>query len=254
MKQAGWIATQAAAGGHVRLFCFPFAGGGAAAFANWQDGLAPHIQVNALQPPGRGARFGETPYREWRPLIDELVEALRAWVDLPYAFFGHSLGGLVAFELAHACAHAGLPAPCHLFISATNAPGTKPERPDITLMDDRALIARLRTYSGTPPEILGNEALMELLLPAIRADLTLLQNDKYQRRPALSAPVTLLAGRDDPHLVHDDLLHWRRETTAEFRQEYFPGNHFYLQPELAAVCRLLRESLRPFTSLTTNDR
>lgn len=243
MKPSPWILAQPVADARIRLFCFPFSGGSAAAFVNWQTALGPGIHVCAIQPPGRGTRFGEVPYVDWAPMLEDLVRTLRHWDDLPCAFFGHSLGGLVAFELARACSQDHAPVPRHLFISATNAPQTKPNRPDVTRMDDQALKARLREYNGTPAEILENHELMELLLPCIRADLTLLQNYRYETRPRLRVPITLLAGTEDPHLVHAELPTWRNETNANFCQHYFTGNHFYLQPEREKVLALLRETL-----------
>lgn len=243
MQTSPWILSRPLPSAGLRLFCFPYAGGSAAHFLPWQSELGSQIQVCAVQLPGRGSRFHEAPLTEWAPVIEQLVETLADYDDLPYAFFGHSLGGLLAFELARTCTAYGLPLPRHLFISATNAPRSVPDRPDVTRMDDDALIARLRYYNGTPTEVIQNRELMELLLPVIRADLTLLQNYRYRTRSLLPIPLSIMAGSDDSHLVQQDFPAWSNETTGPFRQHTFSGDHFYIQSERNAVLALLRSTL-----------
>lgn len=197
----------------------------------------------ALQLPGRGARFNETCLTQWPVLIDQLTQVIAQFTDRPYAFFGHSLGGLIAFELARACAEQALPAPVHLFVSATNAPKTQPARPDVTLIDDNSLLERLRNYNGTPVEVLQNPELMALVLPVVRADLTLLQNYVYRLKPKLSSPITALSGRDDSHVDSSQLGIWQQETLGSFRQHAFAGDHFYIQSQRTQVLNLLHQTL-----------
>lgn len=243
MQNSPWITSRPLPSARLRLFCFPFAGGSAAHFLPWQSALSPEIQVCAVQPPGRGARFHEPPLTDWGSVIGQLCEVLSEYDDLPYAFFGHSLGGLLAFELTRACVDSALPLPRHLFVSATNAPSTTPDRPDVTRMNDEALIARLRDYNGTPAEVIDNRELMELLLPVIRADLTLLQNYRYQVRDPLTVPLSIMAGTTDSHLAHQTFSAWKDETTGPFCQHSFAGDHFYIQPEREAVLALLKETV-----------
>lgn len=225
------------------MFCFPYAGASASAFAPWQQYLGADIEVCALQLPGRGARFNEACVTQWPALIDQLTQVVAQYTDRPYAFFGHSLGGLIAFELARACAEQDLPAPVHLFVSATNPPQVQPARPDVTLIDDNALLERLKNYNGTPAEVLQDSELMSLILPILRADLTLLQNYVYRLKPKLSSPITALSGKDDSHVDYSQLGSWEQETLGGFRQHEFAGDHFYIQSQRTQVLNLLHQTL-----------
>lgn len=235
-----WVQTRPLPRARLQLFCFPFAGGSAGSFMPWLAALAPDIQVCAIQLPGRGARFGEAPLSDLDTLIAQLGQVIADHGDLPYAFFGHSLGGLLAYELSHRCVQLGLERPRHLFVSASIAPRHRTaEGPRYDLMTDAQLLAKLRDYEGTPPDVLANAELMELLLPAIRADFTLLQHYRYRARPRLDVPLTVLAGRDDAHVVPALLDDWQQETTGAFRLHWFDGGHFFLAPQQDKVLDLV---------------
>lgn len=245
MQHSPWLQFRPQTSAQIRLFCFPYAGGSAADFMPWQAVLGPRVEVRAVQLPGRAARFNEPAITDFDDLTDQLVEVIATAADRPYTFFGHSLGGLAAFELCHRCVERDLPLPRHLFISATNAPRSLPTRPPIAWMDDRTLITTLREYNGTPAELLANRELMELLLPTIRADFGLLEHYRYRARLRLPVPLSLLAGRQDRHLLVEQLPAWQDETSGPFRQHWFDGDHFYLQRQQAAVLELLHSTLVP---------
>lgn len=238
-----WVQTRPLPQARLRLFCFPFAGGSAGSFMPWLPALAPDVQVCAIQLPGRGARFGEAPITDLEALVAELGQVIAEHGDLPYAFFGHSLGGLLAYELSHRCVQLGLDLPRHLFVSASIAPRHRTSGPRYDLMTDTRLLAKLREYAGTPPEVLANEELMALLLPAIRADFTLLQHYRYRPRPRLEVPLTVLAGRDDTHVAEALLEDWQLETTGVCRQHWFDGGHFFLAQQQDKVLDLVQHRL-----------
>lgn len=242
-RQSVWVQTRPLPQARLRLFCLPFAGGSAGSFMPWLPLLAPDIQVCAIQLPGRGARFGEAPISDLDVLIGHLSEVIAEHGDLPYALFGHSLGGLLAYELSHRCVQLGLDLPRHLFVSASIAPRHRSGGPRYDLMTDTQLLARLRDYAGTPPEVLANQELMELLLLAIRADFTLLQRYRYRPRPRLDVPLTVLAGRDDTHVDAALLEDWQQETTGDCRLHGFEGGHFFLAQAQDEVLDLVRHRL-----------
>tara|TARA_R100000306_G_scaffold54193_2_gene51330 strand:+ start:152932 stop:153678 length:747 start_codon:yes stop_codon:yes gene_type:complete len=246
MQYSPWILTRPCPHARLRLFCFPYAGGSAAAFLSWQALLPPSIQLCAVQLPGRGARFTEPCETGFKPLITNLADVIRHQSHLPFAFFGHSLGGLVAFELARECQRTSLPQAHHLFVSATNAPQHQPCRPDFDEIDDEHLIETLRDYNGTPAALLENRELMDLLLPAIRADFSLLNDYRYQTRDKLEIPLSVLAGRQDQHLIQAHLPAWQAETSAACHLRWFEGDHFYLQNEAAAVIDLIQTELQAY--------
>ncbi|QNH08319.1 thioesterase [Pseudomonas sp. B11D7D] len=225
------------------MFCFPFAGGSVASFMPWFTALAPDIQLCAIQLPGRGARFSEPPVHDFTTLIEQLGTVIASQGDRPYAFFGHSLGALIAFELAHHCVRRGLPQPRHLFLSASSAPRHRVGAPRYDLMSDGELLMKLRDYAGTPPEVLANQELMTLLLPAIRADFALLRHYRYQPRPRLDIPMSVLAGHDDAHVTPETLHDWQTESRAVCESHGFEGGHFFAFEQPEQVLELVKRKL-----------
>lgn len=238
-----WIQTHPLPSARLRLFCFPFAGGSAGSFMPWFSALAPDIQLCAIQLPGRGARFSEPPIHDFTTLIGQLGQIIARHDDRPYAFFGHSLGALIAFELAHHCVRRGLARPRHLFVSASGAPRHRVGAARYDLLSDRELLAKLRDYAGTPPEVLANQELMTLLLPAIRADFALLRHYRYQPRPRLDIPLSVLSGRGDSHVGREMLDDWRAETSASCEQHGFDGGHFFPFERPNEVLELVKRRL-----------
>src|SRR5438552_2333015 len=141
----------------LRLFCFPYAGGGASQFRTWAEGLPPEVELCPVQLPGREGRLRETPFTRIAPLVAALVTALRGYLDTPYAFFGHSLGALVGFELARALRRTGGPGPRGLLVSAYRAPDLPDPDPPLHLLSSPAFWDELRRLNGTPPEVLAND-------------------------------------------------------------------------------------------------
>jgi medium-chain acyl-[acyl-carrier-protein] hydrolase len=232
----------------LRLFCFPYAGGGASAFRLWGRILPPEVQVCPVQLPGRETRLSERAHTGLRPLVTELVEALGPWLDLPYAFFGHSLGALVAFELIRELRRQAVPQPARLFVSAARAPHLPLREPRIHDLPEAQFLAELcRRYGGMPAEVLRSPDLLRLLLPVLRGDLSVLETFEYQGDEPLACPVVAFGGLQDAHVTRDDLAHWRDETSSAFALQLFPGTHLYLRdnPEAAprAVARYLTQHL-----------
>ena len=227
----------------MQLFCFPCAGGAASGFLRWQSLLPPNIDGCAVQLPGRGARLCEAPLDDMATLIEALVVVIREHARAPFAFFGHSLGGLLAYELARRCRRLGLPLPQHLFVSASIAPPDRVAPRPLHLLGDHALIDALRDYNGTPPEALAHRELMELMLPAIRADFALLAGYRYEAEPPLPIPISVLAGTRDKHVTADQLAGWQDCTTLPCRQHWFEGDHFFPQAQAEAVIECLKAEL-----------
>ncbi len=226
-----------------RLFCFSCAGGSAADFLPWRSSLAPRIDVCPVQLPGRGSRLREAPMLSPAAVVDAALDALREHLDRPFACFGHSLGALLAFEFARRCRALGLREPSRLIVSGCGAPSVGHASEPLHLMDDRALIAALRRYNGTPAEVLDNAELMEWVLPVIRADFALVANYAYRPLPPLDLPLTVLSGRDDCHVDADMVAAWRTETTAACDLHWFDGDHFFIRPRQHAVTALVAAAL-----------
>ncbi|MFD2762817.1 thioesterase II family protein [Micromonospora eburnea] len=226
-----------------RLFCLPYAGGGAAVYRAWQEAAPAGVQVLALEPPGRGTRLREAPFRRVAPLIRSLADALTDALDRPYALFGHSMGGLLAFELARALRRRPVRQPAHVFVSAAASPGTAPTRPLLHCATDDEIRRRLAELGGTPPGLLDNVELMELMLPVLRADFAVLETYEYRSEAPLSVPLTVLGGRADRIVPPKALGGWQRHTSAGSRLCLFPGDHFFLHGATAdLMSTVLRDS------------
>ncbi|MFC4534995.1 thioesterase II family protein [Sphaerisporangium dianthi] len=210
----------------LRLVCFPHSGGTPAMYRRWTAGLAPDVEVWGVTLPGRARRVNEPFAREWTPLVAELTEAVLSEVHGPVALFGHSLGGLLAFEVARAMTRAGEP-PAHLFVSARAVP-TAPHPlslPD----DDRELLDEVdRVYNGVPGIVRESPDMVRHFAPILRADLQLAISYVFRPGPPLSCPITALGGADDPTVSAAGLREWDGYTSGDFASRRFPGGHFYL--------------------------
>ncbi|MDR0276294.1 MAG: alpha/beta fold hydrolase [Paucimonas sp.] len=223
----------------LTLFCLPYSGASATCYSPWKARMPAWLQVRPLELPGRGRRMDEPLQTDMVQLAGRLAEEIAAELDRPYALFGHSLGGLLAFELAHALRDRGLPAPLALFTSATAGPSRRDVSEYAIAKSDEELITRLRQLGGTSDSVIANEELLELILPILRADFLLCGSFAYGQRQPLAVPIHVFGGKRDTVKV-DELLDWQDETSTGFSLDMFEGHHFYLIDEQARLLRQLR--------------
>ncbi len=228
----------------LRLFCFPYAGGGAVVFSTWGKYFPESVQICPIQLPGRSVRYLESPIAQFSFLVKAIVKAIGSFLDKPFAFFGHSLGGLVAFEITHQLRSNYSIQPTHLIVSGCTAPRCKTERKVLSKLPDRELIRELFQLNGTPRELLENEELMALLLPSLRADFALYESYQYRHRVPLGCPLTVLGGAEDRGVDWRQLELWGVETEGMFSLHQFPGDHFFLHSEEHAVLMLILNKLK----------
>jgi medium-chain acyl-[acyl-carrier-protein] hydrolase len=213
---------------YLRLFCFPYAGGGASIFRTWPERLPSDIEVCAIQLPGREDRFRETPFVRFPALIDALAEVLYPYMDFPFAFFGHSLGALISFELTRRLRRQKAPCPLHLFVSGCRAPQIPNPDPPIHQLPDVEFIEELGRFNGTPKAVLDNPELMEVFLPLLRSDIGLYETYAYHNEAPLDYPITAFGGLEDEEVSRDELAAWNSQTRSRFNMQIFPGDHFFL--------------------------
>jgi medium-chain acyl-[acyl-carrier-protein] hydrolase len=230
---------------HLRLYCFCYAGGNALSYIPWQSSIDPAIEICAIQLPGRGARIAETPVTSMPALVESISHAIERQRDMPFAFFGHSLGALLAFELVRYRKRLGLPMPLHLFVSGCDAPQFRDPPKGLHKFSDDALIDALKEYNGTPPEILAHRELMELVLPTVRADFSLAENYQYDGGLLLDTLMTVMAGTADDRSSLEQVEGWAKETAANCDIQWFEGDHFFINPQKEAVINCINEALRP---------
>jgi len=213
----------------VRLFCFPYAGGSSTIFARWHSVLPSDVELCAIELPGHGTRMRERAFAtDFVRLVEDLSVALERWTDVPFLFFGHSLGAVLAFACARSLRRRSAAIPVHLFASARRAPHAPNRDSSEARMTDSQLVESIRQRGGTPPEILAEPELMNLLLPVIRADFCLLASYVYSEETPLDCPITTFGGTRDERATRHDLLDWRVHSSSSFGVEMFEGGHFFV--------------------------
>ena len=214
----------------LRLFCFPFAGSGASMYRDWGQVLPNFVEVCAVKLPGREGRLQESPYYQLPRLIEQLSLALRSWLDLPFAIFGHSLGALLGFEFARWIQHNQRVEPIHLFVSGCRAPQKPNPHPSLHRLPDREFLDRVcQQYRGIPTVVLREPELLDVVLPALRADFVLVDTYKYRPTSPFHCRISSYGGTNDSTVSETDLEAWREQTLGTFNSEMFTGSHLFIQ-------------------------
>lgn len=237
-----WFTAGANPAGAMRLFLFPFAGGNANTFLPWQELLGPRLELRIAQFPARGVRLFDPPLADMDELVARLTRTVTGLADRPFAFFGHSLGALVAFEVARQLRRAGRPEPTSLWVSGAEAPQTRAARRPLHELGDAELIAALGEYNGTAADLLDNQELMELVLPGLRADFALNERYVYRPEPPLDLPIHLLLGEKDPYVEAERTAGWSLESSQPVQRRLYPGDHFFLNAHRQSIAALLADA------------
>jgi medium-chain acyl-[acyl-carrier-protein] hydrolase len=226
-----------------RLFCFPYAGGGASVFEAWPGHLEDEMDVVAVQLPGRESRTGEAPYTDLLEAVKATAQAILPFLDRPFAFFGHGMGGLLSYELAHELQRSGK-IPFHLFISACGVPHLPRKSRLHHALPRPQLLKELRHLTGTESELFESSEYLDLLLSSFRSDLQMLDDYEYRQRPLLSCPITALYGTDDKLADKRDMQEWSRYSSGSFGLCVIPGDHFFLKSSEDILLELLSRRIR----------
>lgn len=219
----------------VRLFCFPFGGGGASTFIPWLDRMPSGVEVCPVQAPGRENRLREAPITRMSAMIELLIEALTPFIDCPFALFGHSIGALTMFELARQLRRQGLQSPCWLFASGHPAPDLPRRRPAISHLARPEFTAALREDFDLDPALLDSKDIMDMIFPALRADYELVETYVHQAESPFSCPLSVFGGSRDPETTEDELMAWSNHTTGSFRTQVLEGKHMFIQTSREAL-------------------
>lgn len=230
----------------LRLFCFPYAGGGASLFYPWVTHLPDEIELCPLQLPGRENRLAETPFTQLERLVPELANVIYPYLDRPFAFFGHSMGSLIAFELARYLRQQLALSPLHLFVSGHQAPQIPSAQQPISDLPEDEFIQKIRELNGTPENVFNNEELMQLLFPLLRADFTVSETYTYSAQAPFSCSLSAFGGVKDSSVSYADLSSWRDQTAGTFTLRMFPGDHFFLHRGRNELLQAVKEDLEPY--------
>jgi medium-chain acyl-[acyl-carrier-protein] hydrolase len=231
----------------IDLFCFPYAGASSTMFFRWRNFMPAEINLRAIEYPGRGPRFREPLLTSFDDLVVDAIEQIKSHLHSPFAFYGHSLGGLVSFEVIRRLRSIELPQPFYLCVSGRNAPQLqRPFAPISQLPDDSFLREMKRLYQGIPEQVEAVPELLQLFLPILKADMVIFEGYKYVTAPPLSCPITAIGGMSDPLVSEDRLQPWRDQTTAKFTLRMLPGGHFTMLTQPHALIQQILDDISSF--------
>ena len=228
--------------GAPRIFCFPHAGGSPRAFLDWQAGLGDDAEIVAVCRPGREHRAAE-PAPEIGELIDgaaAAITAITARDGRPFYLFGHSLGALIAFEVCQRLT--GPAVPVHFIASGCSAPSLLPSQrvTQIATLTGAEFAEAIAFFGGLAPEVCADPDVRDLLLPGLIADFRMAVGYVYQAGRRLAVPVTLVVGREDPHVGEVQVAPWDQELTWPADRHWLDGGHFYFEPDPGPVIDIIR--------------
>ncbi|MGH9280037.1 MAG: non-ribosomal peptide synthetase [Acidimicrobiales bacterium] len=227
----------------MRLFCFPPAGGSASYFDTWLDEIPEWIVVSPVQLPGRGDRANEALLARVEQLVDLLADELLPRLDQPFVLFGHSMGALIAYEVARTLRAWGAPEPRAVYVSGFRAPHLPGRGSPIYSLPDDVFIEELAHLVNGSKNLLDDTELRQLFLPLLRADVELCESYQHVPDEPLSCALRVFGGRNDGSVGREELAGWRRHTRGPFRLEMFPGDHSFPVTARGGVLRALRDDL-----------
>lgn len=226
-----------------RLVCVPHAGAGASVFSDWAGLLPERVELVAIQLPGREERQFEAPFDDLKPLVRVLVQVLRPYLGVRVALLGHCAGALLAFELARELRRRLGAEPSHLFVASHAAPHLPSSGVRLSGLPDGEFRTQLGALGGTPPAVLENTELWNLMLPSLRADVALWEGYRYVEDEPLTCPITAFGGAADEGVNRGALEAWRPHTTGAFRLHVVQGGHFIVGDAAAELTRAVTEEL-----------
>lgn len=247
-----WIRRYGQAGNAARrLVCFPHAGGSASFFHPLALRFAQDADVVSLQYPGRQDRRREPLITAIDTYADQLTTVLASMPDVPTVFFGHSMGAVLAFEVARRLEDRGIDVPRSIIASGRRAPSTVRDDEQVHLRDDNGIIAELKLLNGTGAQLFGDDEIVRMAMPGIRGDYQAIETYSCAPGVTVRCPITVLVGREDPKATLEESEAWRGHTTGDFRLKTFPGGHFYLSEHQSAVNGEIAVELEKLTPVTS---
>jgi acyl transferase domain-containing protein/surfactin synthase thioesterase subunit len=249
----------------LRLFCFPFAGGGSVVYRSWARFIDPTIEVVAIEPPGRLGRITEPPIADMKEFVEQLVPEMEGLLDRPYAFFGHCLGALTMYETARRLIRTTKAGPDHLFVSGARPPDQITDQGPFEqrVMHDLLKLAEFRislpAYAQpddvfaelirhfniqATEQLLSNPELRQLILPVVRAEFQMATNYQFMREPPWDIPITCFAAKGDPYVSREHALGWGRFTNLRLQVHIREGAHFAVVDDVAFIHEVINRELQ----------
>ncbi|KEK25305.1 thioesterase II family protein [Bacillus gaemokensis] len=232
--------------GNFNLFCFPFAGGSSTYYLKWANDINDSIDLHLIELAGRGRRINEPLYNNVNEIVVDIYEQINEELsEKPYAFFGHSMGSLIAYELTRYIHQKQNSLPTHVFFSGSNPPH-KRLKSFVHQLTDEKLKQKMMLLEGTPKEVLECEELMELILPIFKADFKVTEEyrcDLQREYLKLSCPITVLNGTQDAMIDFHDIGEWSKFTTEDCNFRQFVGGHFFINEHMRDVVEIINATM-----------
>jgi surfactin synthase thioesterase subunit len=227
----------------VRLFCFHYGGGSSTSFYPWISKIPSFIELMAVELAGRGRNMSQPLLTNVHDITALMIEEIKYYLDKPFIFFGHSVGSLICFDLTKAMREQNLQIPMHLILSGSMAPHTLHKRKHICHLDDIAFTEELKVYNGIPQEVQNEPSLMEMFLPIIRADMSIIENYNHSQDKPLDCNITTIAGKNDPTVAIEDVQAWKSHTMLSHNHYTLDGDHFFIKTELQEVINIVLQTI-----------
>jgi surfactin synthase thioesterase subunit len=236
----------------LRLFCFPYAGGGASIFRGWPAHL-PMVELLPVQLPARETRLKEAPFTSAASLVRAMGHALLPYLDRPFCFFGHSMGALLAFELARELRREYALSPRHIFVSARRAPNVARQHATIHNLPRQTFLEKLRDLNGTLPAAFEHAELIDLLLPMLKADFAICETYEYKPEAPLDCAISAFGGLEDRYVQREHMEGWREQTLGDFKLRMLPGDHFFLHSARPVLLQILCRELHHLSNTISGN-
>ena len=227
----------------IHLICFPFAGGSVYSYARYQGFPQRNIKLTTFELPGRGRRIDQPFLPEIHAMADDLYKQVMPIINEPYAFYGHSMGALIAYLITKRIIREGLPQPLYLFVSGRFGPSAEdPEPPTHDLPPDE-FRKKLREIGGSPDELLDDDTLMNFFDPILRSDFRAIEQYVYEETTPFDIPIITMAGKDEK-ITEEQAMAWQKETTRPIELHWFEGKHFFILDHAGEIMRIIGQKLR----------
>ncbi|QLE49257.1 thioesterase [Nostoc sp. C057] len=228
----------------LRFFCFPYAGGGTSLFRDWVNGLPSDVEVCQVLLPGHDTRIKEKPFSHLITLIETMVPSLLPYLDMPFVFYGHSMGALLCFEAARRLRKQHNLEPKHLFVSGSRAPQTPCFLKPTHHLPDNLFIDEInKRYKAIPKEILNNQEIMQLFLPVLKADFSIIETYEYTPDLPLNCSISAFGGLQDEMVNIEDIAAWQDQTSGKFTLQMIEGEHFFINHKKPEILKAISEQL-----------
>ncbi len=238
-----WIKLSKGENDHFRVFCFPYSGATAQVFRPLTQLLPEGVSVYSYELPGRGRRFNEEIPGTLAEIIEEAFLSINRIIDRPYIFWGHSLGGIIGYEMARHIRTNNHPLPKHLFVTGIRAPQVPKREKDVYDLPRDEFIEKIKEMGGTPEEIFNHEEMLDIMIPILKKDFKIYEMYRFTPDMPMPFPITAIGGLDDKFVSKEDLEQWSVHTSSLFDMHMLAGDHFFIFDNMNNIAQSIARAI-----------